>query len=212
MFCVNNGKCKEENVWEGCDCDSTGFTGFSCEFRSASAPEITEPTEEVPTANTETNTNNTPSPTPDTAGADDADYVSCSAQCLNGGTCNKGAKNHGILENIEIKDLNQTSNMDFEHCVCRPGFAGVHCEIKVDVCGEGEHVCLHGSKCVSDGEYHACDCSSADQGEESEAYAGRSCEHKSTDICTQGELGPGKPLSFCTNSGTCKQKVSPNEA
>ena len=79
---------------------------------------------------------------------DDPNYATCKIQCQNGGACRKGAKDVGALEEIahHIDHFNQTSNEDFEHCVCPPGFAGVNCEVKIDVCGEGKHLCLHGSK------------------------------------------------------------------
>lgn len=212
LFCVNNGRCKDD-VFEGCECDEP-FTGFSCEFRSASAPVSAEESSFETTTNEANPNPGSGEPTGmDASIVDDPNYISCNAPCQNGGVCRKGAKDIGALAEIahNVEHLNQTSNMDFEHCVCPSGYAGTLCEIKVDVCGQGEHLCLHGSKCVSDGEFHACDCSNADQGGDSEVFAGRSCEHKATDICTKGELEPGKPLSFCTNSGTCKKQVSPDE-
>lgn len=213
LFCVNNGRCKND-VYEGCDCDEP-YTGFSCEFQSPST-QVTSaesPAETPNSSQSDPNTGSTQQANVHDSVMDDPNYVSCDTSCLNDGICRKGAKDLGTLGQIahDIEHLNQTSNVEFEHCVCRPGFAGVHCETKVDVCGQGQHVCLHGSKCVTNGKYHACDCSNANQGDASEEFAGRSCEHKATDICTKGELGPGKPLSFCTNAGTCKKQVSSNE-
>jgi hypothetical protein len=52
----------------------------------------------------------------------------------------------------------------FEHCVCPDGYFGLQCEHKLEICPGGDHVCLHGSKCVAQDEgeggqtTHKCDC------------------------------------------------------
>merc|ERR1712003_575984 len=100
---------------------------------------------------------------------------------------------------------------DFDHCVCQPGFTGLRCEYNIETCGEEEHFCLHGAKCItitnSDNlQKYSCDCSTTSSSI-SPAFAGESCEHKSTSVCTIGDLLPGQPLSFCVNGGTCLREV-----
>merc|ERR1711971_450293 len=152
-----------------------------------------------------------------------------SSKCMNGGISRKGAKQHGneklteIVRNVD--HLNATYDpKDFDHCVCRPGFTGLRCEHQIETCGGDidstdvnvkgeEHFCLHGSKCMKSTEndnlqhQYDCDCSTTTS-TISPAFAGKSCEHKSTTICTVGDLLPGKPLSFCVNGGRCLKEVT----
>ena len=106
----------------------------------------------------------------------------------------------------------------FEHCVCPRGYFGIQCEHKLEICPSGDHVCLHGSKCIArneggtDGEKHyVCDCDSAF--DSLEKYAGKFCQYSSTDICTKnGQPGMGKAnFAFCVNNGMCKGKVEDGE-
>ncbi len=160
----------------GCDCPD-GFHGPICEFNDSE---------------------------------DNKGYEECTLECLNGGECRKGAKDVSFLDKFNLgpvtSNLNMTHNEDFEHCVCPDGFVGHTCEIEVDTCGENEHICLYGSKCVEDGEGHKCDCEGAYT--ELVKVAGNSCQHKSTEFCTSdGKSGVGVDnLSFCVNNGTCVEK------
>lgn len=133
----------------------------------------------------------------------------CQLECLNDGICRKGVKDLGIITDIaqNVEELNQTSNADFEHCVCPSGFVGLRCEHKVEICPGGEHVCLHGSTCVANGNEQSCDCTTS-----TFTLAGSSCEHKSFVSCNQDELGTAQPRSFCVNGGICKTLVSETEA
>ena len=141
----------------------------------------------------------------------------CLLTCENGGKCRTGKKDNGLFEQFgaELKKFNETHRL-WEHCVCPEGFFGVQCEHQLEICPGGQHVCLHGSKCVPDQETidensHTCDC---DQAYNSlEHYAGRFCQYTSTDICTTtGQAGVGKgTFAFCVNDGTCKKKVDGNE-
>jgi len=45
----------------------------------------------------------------------------------------------------------------------------------------------------------------------SPVFAGKSCEHKATTICTKGVIEPIKPHSFCVNGGTCAREVASGE-
>jgi hypothetical protein len=115
-----------------------------------------------------------------------------------------------------------TSN-DFQHCVCPNNFAGTYCEHQLDSCGDGQHLCLHGSKCVGIGDEQLCDCDQADSPLAS-FFVGSHCEHPVNDICTEnspdsntpskltfGNGMPGAALDFCVNGRTCKEKVPQNE-
>lgn len=123
----------------------------------------------------------------------------------------------------QLANLNITSKELFQHCVCPEGFFGIQCEHELEVCPGGEHVCLHGSKCVPDFDdfdedgneaavNHKCDC---DTGFDAvEKYAGKFCQYTSTDICTKnGTPGVGKAnFAFCVNNGICKARVNDDEA
>jgi len=205
LFCVNDGDCKGD-PYDGCDC-KPGFTGFSCEFVVSLEGEDTDGDGEPEL------------PFPDSDGSgrpiiDPEEITSCSLTCENGGVCRDGTKDNGIL-NLNDKDLNaphldETHTESFEHCVCREGFVGLYCEHKIEICGENEHICLHGGKCVTDGDSHSCDCSETDS-DFASAFAGVSCQHPANDICTIGDPEPGQAVSFCVNQGTCRGKVRPGE-
>jgi len=144
-------------------------------------------------------------------GSDD-DVVVCNLECKNGGVCAQGAKVLGSLHDVvgDVSHLNQTHAMgEFAHCVCPEGFIGLFCEHKVEACGEGEHVCLHGSKCIPDASTdrgYTCDCSFADakvgKDDEFHYFAGEFCEYTDTDICSTEDNV--EPLYFCVNGGKCK--------
>jgi hypothetical protein len=138
--------------------------------------------------------------------------------CHNGGFCRNGVKDLGVLHDkfSDVSHLNQTyDNEHFAHCVCPEGFVGLTCEHQLEICGENEHVCLHGSACIIDESgRHSCDCSKADElvgGNDKPIFAGDSCQYTGTDICIIGEEYPGRPLYFCVNGGSCSDKVSANE-
>jgi hypothetical protein len=118
----------------------------------------------------------------------------------------------------DLESFNNATHLGlWEHCVCPDGFFGIQCEHQLEICPGGDHVCLHGSKCVAQGETvdgdlsHKCDC---DHGFDAvEKYAGKFCQYTSTDICTKnGRPGVGKAnFAFCVNNGTCKKKVDDTE-
>ena len=232
LFCVNGGTCRA-NAIEGCDCPSD-YYGDSCEylhlpqdFTPSAAPDNASP---APTILNNTNLAPTEAEVPaspvaalDTSapvGAPAADVPTnsnpleqldfCSLQCQNDGKCRKGVKDLGVISNIapHVAELNQTSNADFEYCICHPGFIGLHCEHKIEICLGGEHVCLHGSTCVAYGNELSCDCSAST----SFTLAGPSCEHKNFVTCNLGEVHAVQPRSFCVNGGICNSLVSGSEA
>lgn len=56
----------------------------------------------------------------------------------------------------------------------------------------------------------ACDCTSASTALTND-YAGASCEHPATDICTVGDIVEGEPRFFCVNGGVCRQYVTTSD-
>jgi hypothetical protein len=211
LFCVNKGICKV-NVYEGCDCPD-GYSGFSCEFRTATTSDGVDVVDESEMYGGR--------PVIDTPS-------DCTMECRNGGTCRHGPKR--LSGNLDLFAGNTsywneeagTSN-DWQHCVCPSNFAGTYCEHQLDTCGDGKHLCLHGSKCVDIGDEQLCDCDEADS-PLATFFAGTHCEQPVNDICTENTsessapskiifgIGmPGAALAFCVNGGTCKKKVPANE-
>ncbi|KAG7356933.1 EGF-like domain containing protein [Nitzschia inconspicua] len=193
-FCTNGGVCPTNSLMMPCKCD-TAWQGFHCEFAvdPADLPGFRD-------------------------GINNQDDFSCNLPCENGGICANGVKDLGPFQNTvsDVSHLNQTFDKDhFAHCVCPEGFVGLKCQHKVEVCGNEEHVCLHGSTCVENeaGEY-TCDCSLADEiigSKDKPVFAGNSCQYTGTDICTIGDDYPGKPLYFCVNGGICNAQVTPDQ-
>ena len=105
-----------------------------------------------------------------------------------------------------------SKNMDLEHCVCKDGFTGSKCEHRYEECGNGELMCLHGTKCVPPkNELHprwTCECD--------ESKGGKSCQHHRTSMCTtddaQNQVYLGyKSLISCFNDGVCIEVVENGE-
>jgi len=205
LFCANGGVC-QPNATEGCSCPGD-FYGFSCEFKypplNLTSVVVPQPIE-VPQPVGNHNGQSRP------AGLNPAKAV-CNLKCINGGHCRNGVKNLGIISHLsEVDGLSSTFNNDFEHCVCLDGFVGLQCEHKIEICPEGEHVCMHGSKCVKEEEKDNCDCSLS-----SDYVVGTSCEYKSTHpgtvMCNINEPFPTQPRSFCLNGGECKDIVTEHQ-
>ena len=182
LFCVNGGTCLPDPHL-GCNC-TTGYSGFSCEFR------IEEDAEEGPAP-----------------GYDPVDAAECNLDCHGRGTCRKGAKSTEALGvAAEGNYLNQTSSETFEHCVCQPGFVGVQCEHLITACpvdnNATTHFCLHNGTCMEgiDGSF-SCDCSTA-QGPLGEIFTGDHCQHPATS-CHDPEASGDTLTSFCANGGIC---------
>jgi hypothetical protein len=196
-FCTNEGQCSEDE----CHCP-TGYSGSHCEYPLY--------------ANQDSEDNIAPD-NGQHDDDDDADYQQCHLQCQNNGICAKGAKDLGSLEDTvqHVEHLNQTYSSDFfEHCICPEGWIGIECDHKAEVCGDNEHICLHGSTCVKNNQQHGCDCSVADEQATEDGhplYAGDSCQHPATDICMNTEDYPGRPLYFCVNQGTCRDYVGADD-
>lgn len=199
-FCVNGGKCNENGV---CDC-SLPWVGKHCQFMMDGMAPINYQDERSDSLATNGNP-----------------FIDCNLKCMNGGVCVQGAKDLGVFQD-SIKDvahLNQTYAEDeFAHCACSSGWIGLTCENKVEVCGDIQHFCLHGSKCISDTNAdrgYSCDCSQANDsiGDDSKThvFGGDSCQYADMDICTIGSEYLGQPLYFCVNGGSCNARVMEDE-
>lgn len=143
----------------------------------------------------------------------------CNLECMNGGVCVPGPKDLDRFANSvkNVAHLNQMYADDqFAHCACPDGWIGLTCENKLEVCGDDQHFCLHGSTCISDtgsvDQGYGCDCSQADDSIDGDSkthiFTGDSCQYVDTDICTIGDEYPGRPLYFCVNGGRCNGKVT----
>ena len=124
----------------------------------------------------------------------------CTMDCQNGGRCSLGFRNKTDAE--RLFDENEDVTLNFQHCVCPPGYSGPHCETKVDdSCAEKGHYCFHGGECElqPDTSEPYCDCSIATQ--EDTRYTGLHCEHAATSFCTLNSGVNGHP--FCANGGKC---------
>lgn len=168
----------------GCKC-KPGYTGDICDIVLDGSSEINEQVEEE---------------------------AKCELDC-GAGNCRKGVKDLSLLEGFgsELAHIANETNQNFEHCVCPSGLVGPRCEFKVEVCGNGEHLCLHGSKCVKKNDKHACDCDTFDGLGQ---IAGAFCQHSASQFCTEtgnAVLGGQASRAFCVNGGTCKGKIKDND-
>ena len=132
----------------------------------------------------------------------DLDWGECRLECKHGGICLKGYVKpvaelfFPFLEATKKSQLfNYSSTSDFEYCHCPKGFFGVQCENQYELCGRGEHICFHGSKCRNSGGEWGCDCAGTES-------AGLYCQYQATDDC-----GDSEPETFCTNDSTCSNRV-----
>ena len=126
--------------------------------------------------------------------------------CGDHGFCRKGAKDTSFIDNFDFDDrrLTERFNQEFEHCVCEPGWAGLNCDVKMDVCPGRSMICLHGSTCDLSEEtgQFGCNCAGANEG--GFKYAGKYCQYYSTSYCTIDGRKPKKRSdAFCTNNGLC---------
>jgi hypothetical protein len=131
----------------------------------------------------------------------------CDLECKNGGVCNFVSQDkQSFSAQLWGKDK------DGLYCECPDGFAGLHCQYTAEVCGTGEHVCLHGSKCVPNpdkaGAYR-CECQGAVSSDKVQ-YADEAgeCQRHQTEFCTPVEghveyIGGMAVAAFCVNDGKC---------
>eukprot|EP00980_Cylindrotheca_fusiformis_P014368 scaffold3827_cov179-Cylindrotheca_fusiformis.AAC.32 len=153
------------------------------------------------------------------ASMNETDVTNCNLDCRNDGNCRVGKKDTSLFsdfeEPLQEAGLKKHTDIGFQYCVCPEGYFGILCEHKLDICPGGEHICLHGSRCVGVNETtdlaHECDCK--DGFDSLKTFAGKFCQYESTDICTKSRqpgLGKSK-MAFCVNNGKCKGRVEETE-
>lgn len=123
---------------------------------------------------------------------------SCDLECLNGGTCGRSPIDSSD-ESLGVED----------RCVCPTGWIGAKCEYKYEECGKGEHICLHGSKCVQltgRGEKWTCECEK--EYREDQNYEGEFCQHHKMTVCSTADAALQMydglvSAVYCVNDATC---------
>lgn len=169
QFCVNGGQCSEESH-KPCICPE-GFSGPRCAFQ---------------------------------IGIDGQDSSKCDLSCQNGGTCQKGRnsaqQNNEFMMRIFDTDSSEIlSESPLWHCVCPLGFFGINCEYQMEQCGDGEHLCFHGSTCARNDDKFSCDCFTSRI-----KTAGLFCEYVASSECEQWVDLTNGHRGFCTNGGHCE--------
>lgn len=128
----------------------------------------------------------------------------CDLQCPTdiGATCAFGNSPH-----TGSNGYTQEVSIDGMHCSCPPGYTGLRCEAAFESCGDGQHVCYHGGRCVS-GEVDDfgnvqlyCDCSAA-QDDGGVPHVGKYCQHAT--VSEEAEnCDATNEATFCFNGGVC---------
>lgn len=133
----------------------------------------------------------------------------CTLQCANGGVCSIG-------DGLSTFDWPGEKPEEGVFCSCPKGFGGFYCEYEADICGNHEHVCLHGTKCfkTDESETYSCECDGSSE-KCSEKLETQFCM-PSTDIALIGlntvEYYGGVAVpSFCMNGGKCKAMLIDGE-
>lgn len=112
----------------------------------------------------------------------------CDLECLNGGNCE-----------IITQSLDHNNAVP-KVCVCPPGYGGLSCQIKTEMCFvylNQDRYCRNAAPCVTRGGAH-CQC---DHAHDIGAFAGIECEYPATEYCTDD--GSISWTAFCTNGGAC---------
>ena len=73
----------------------------------------------------------------------------CPLDCKSGGVCVRGNADFSEFTTTEhsmpyLKDLSDGGYF----CECPPGTTGLLCERQYESCGDGNHFCFHGGKCL----------------------------------------------------------------
>lgn len=172
-FCVNGGTCRKEGNG-AFSCECPDeWSGPSCEFESQNR--------------------------------DHEHTKNCKLNCLNGGQCRKGAKDMPAIDGLSegTEHLASAHSEKYEHCVCPENFAGMQCEHRYEECGNGEHMCLHGTKCVPpNDESHpkwTCEC---------DETSGKVCQRHRSSVCTSSDADSTMyrgmtSMIYCVNDGVC---------
>jgi len=135
-----------------------------------------------------------------------AQDVPCGAiTCQNNSTCMDGStdfEDH-VQPDGTVLDIHPTDTST--HCLCKPGWTGVACDVPYRSCDQTSHKCYHGGECVLglidkyDNEQLYCNCDSAIDAE-GNVYVGKYCEQKAITYCG------GDTSRFCLNGGLCNDE------
>eukprot|EP00980_Cylindrotheca_fusiformis_P014370 scaffold3827_cov179-Cylindrotheca_fusiformis.AAC.34 len=114
------------------------------------------------------------------------DNDSCNVECFHGGKC-------------------QSAHIDDEkdRCVCPSGYTGTKCEYAYEECGNGEHMCLHGTQCVFTSGLNpkwTCECPPEKD----------TCQHFQMTVCTTDDASQEvyaglDSVVYCVNDGVCME-------
>lgn len=117
--------------------------------------------------------------------------------CRNGGSCVRSPID-SFDESLGVED----------RCVCPDGWTGTKCEHKYEECGNGQHICLHGSKCVQEtgSKKWTCECEEAYR--EDQNYVGEFCQHHKMTVCTTADselqmYDGSASATYCVNDAAC---------
>jgi hypothetical protein len=189
IYCLNKSPCKPK--WQDtpdlpCDC-ADGYVGEHCEFHCEEGDSSERCDYSIKEA-----------------------FDLCDLGCDNKGKC---VLNTAADPSLGFDGVWASHDIGM-HCQCPKGFTGTLCEHKVEVCGNLDHVCLHGSKCKQDADgSYGCECSSSWTKES--RFAGKFCQHHHTDVCTPSgvpEYSDGMALpAFCVNDGVCMDEVDEHQ-
>lgn len=196
-FCTNHGTCMVD-IQLGCDCPA-GFFGFACEYEIHENINHFNYTEED----------------------EGPKWKICGhGVCHHGGKCITSIIYREEMDTSEISyRCDYSTAFDSDIAYIGPSCEDPSTKPKLEVCGEDQHFCLNGSKCIPNTDVdsgYSCDCSKADEviGDNSEIHVfdGDSYHYADIDICTIGDEFPGQPLYFCVNGGSCNAWVMGDES
>ena len=215
VYCLNGGTCRVDNndgiilSKNPCEC-STGYMGSHCETP------ITDLSQLINNNNNNNATRNNSKEENDpaiTASPNDDNNTNekCTLSCQNGGKCAMG-RAPPEWSRLWPGDPPLDKTMQ---CICPKDYGGHYCEYPAEVCGDNyEHICLHGSKCVSKEEGgYTCECPHG------------TCIHQQTDYCLPGMNAASSKLplpaieyyggmaipAFCLNGGKCRDVIIQDE-
>ena len=108
----------------------------------------------------------------------------CTKTCLNGGECH-------MSPDDPFRQV----------CICPTGFAGMYCEHLYEECGDGELICLHGTKCVPPQAQAKPDWTC-------ECQEGKACQQHRSSMCPSSDVATSvyrgmTSLLYCLNDGVC---------
>ncbi|EEC47651.1 predicted protein [Phaeodactylum tricornutum CCAP 1055/1] len=132
--------------------------------------------------------------------------------CENQGVCEEGTTSYDFLAGFRGVAESGVSLWPFavehvqnHHCQCPDRYTGVRCEVEFVTCGDREHTCFHGARCLETMDdlneqaetVYSCNCETIDTASLTH-YAGNFCEHPASSVCDNGVH-----RSFCVNDGVC---------